>query len=224
MLGLALIVGSALKRRQPAHILLAAVVIPLVVYLLVHALHSRVQGNWLAPLYPAFAIAAAFAVMSSGSQRLRRLGALGIATGFLCSAVIYAHAIAPLRFMSGMKDPTSQTRGWEKFALDIEQLRRVNGACRIVTSSYATTAQLAYRLENVSVSQLTEPLRYVHLPPELADKRCPALYVELERRQENDLLRTRFKEIRFLGRVDRNYAGKPLANYTASLVAAPLDP
>ena len=223
--GLALIVRSALKRRDPAHIMIAALVLPLTAYLLLHALHSRVQGNWPAPLYPVLAVAAAFAVKSTESLWLRRLGAVGIATGFLFSAVIYAHAVAPLSLMRNMKDPTSQMRGWQQFALDINNLRQQYGACRIVTSSYTTTAQLAYHLKGrAPVVQLKEPLRYVHLPPIVSDPTCPALYVELERRQEKGSLEERFAEVKLLGRVDRAYAGAPLAGYTTSLVTSPFRP
>ena len=60
-----------------------------------------------------------------------------------------------------------------------------------------TTGQLAYHLrDKAPVAQLTERIRYLHLPgidaPTLG---CPALYVELERRSAPALLQERFRSI-----------------------------
>src|SRR6202042_926200 len=46
--------------RSPgeARRILACTIAPAAFYFLLHSLHDRVQGNWLAPLYPAFAILA----------------------------------------------------------------------------------------------------------------------------------------------------------------------
>ncbi len=47
------------RSRDEARRILACTIAPAAVYFLLHSLHDRVQGNWLAPLYPASAILAA---------------------------------------------------------------------------------------------------------------------------------------------------------------------
>ena len=100
--------------------------------------------------------------------------------GLLCSALIYAHALHPLRLTAYSKDPSAQLHGWAEFAAEVDAVRRANGACWIATSSYATTGQLAYHLRaQAAVIQLDEPLRYV--PPSsarCADSRLPGYLCE----------------------------------------------
>ena len=54
--------GRPLAAADEARRLLIASIAPAVLYFAFHALHDRVQGNWLAPLYPTLAILAAEAV------------------------------------------------------------------------------------------------------------------------------------------------------------------
>lgn len=222
MAGLARATCTAARTRDPAHTLLVASLLPLAAYLLVHALHSRVQGNWPAPLYPAFAMCAALASRPGDPRWLRGLGDAGIVTGFVVSGLIFAHALGPSMLPGHLKDPTAQMRGWTEFAAAIDRLRTENGACSIATSSYATTAQLAYHLKDrAPVYQLTEPLRYVHLPPiDAATAACPALYVEIEQRQAVASLRDRFADVRSLDDLDRVQSGRSLGRYRVLVVRA----
>ena len=221
--GLVRVVSATVRERNQAHILLVSGLVPLLVYFLVHALHSRVQANWLAPLYPAFAICAAIAVAAGTRSWLRRVATWAVPVGFLCSALLYAHALHPLRISPYTRDPSAQMRGWPGLAAELDAMRRAHGACWIATSSYASTGQLAYHLRGQApVAQLDEPLRYVHLPPLAAETRaCPALYVELERRLERDLLNAQFASVTDLGVLDRKYAGVLLARYVVHLLAEP---
>jgi hypothetical protein len=221
--GLARVVSVAVRGRNQPHILLVSGLIPLLLYFLLHALHSRVQPNWLAPLYPAFAICAAIAMGAAPGAWLRRIATWAVPVEFLCSAVLYAHALHPLYLSPHAKDPSAQMRGWPDLAVELEAKRRAHGACWIATSSYATTGQLAYHLRGrTPVAQLDEPLRYAHLPPLPAETRaCPALYVELQRRHERDLLDARFASVTDLGVLDRKHAGVPLARYVVHLLAEP---
>jgi hypothetical protein len=222
--GLVQVITTSIRERNQAHILLVSGLVPLLVYLLVHALHSRVQPNWLAPLYPALAICAAIAVPAGAGAWLRRRAIWAIPVGFMCSALLYTHALHPLRLSPYTKDPSAQTHGWPELATQLDAMRRVHSACWIATSSYATTAQLAYHLRGQApVAQLDEPLRYVHLPPlDAGTRACPALYVELGRRHERDLLHAQFASATDLGVLDRVYAGVPLARYVVHLLATPL--
>ena len=59
--GLWHVMASSVRRREQPGVLLAASVLPQLLYFLVHALHARVQPNWIAPLYPSLAACAALA-------------------------------------------------------------------------------------------------------------------------------------------------------------------
>jgi hypothetical protein len=229
-LGLARVVRAAKAAGDPPSMLLAAGMLPFLAYLLVHSLHDRVQANWMAPLYPSFAVCAALALgaveaPSRPDRAFGRLGRWALGVGFAFSALLYWHAARPLVLLSGQKDPTSQTRGWRDLAAEVERVRTAKGACWIATSSYATTGQLAYALRGkVPVVQITERIRYLHLPPiDSALLKCPALYVELDRRDAVALGKQRFGSDAKLKSLTRSHAGVPLAAYVVYLVTG-LDP
>jgi len=56
--------ASGISRKSMS--VLAALILPSVAYFAIHSLHDRVQGNWPCFLYPALAVAAAGAMLSSG--------------------------------------------------------------------------------------------------------------------------------------------------------------
>lgn len=228
LVGLGSVLAAAVRRRDQASLLLVAGMLPLLLYFLVHALHARVQPNWLAPLYPSLAAAAAIAASTPwprrGVDRMPWLVAAALVLGVLLSGLLCAHAVHPL-VLSG-KDPSNQMRGWPAFAQEIERLRQAHGACSVATSHYTITAQLAYHLPSaVAVLPLNEPLRYQHLAPvAAAGLRCPALYVELARRPLLAGLGTRFASIVPLGLFSRRYRDAPIADYKIMLLAEPLAP
>jgi len=227
--GLWMVLKAAVARRDQPSILLASSVLPLLGYFFVHALHARVQPNWLAPLYPAFATCAAIAA-KAGSERPGGFGAraatAALALGFALSALLSVHAVYPLVLRAAAKDPSSQMRGWRAFAAEVDRLRVANGACWIATSHYSITGQLAYHLAaRAPVVQLNDPIRFVHLPPVSGDTRqCPALYVELVRRPPPAELASRFGSIRSLGTLSRSDHGQRLADYSIALLSDRLDP
>ncbi len=75
------------RSRDEARRILACTIAPAAVYFLLHSLHDRVQGNWLAPLYPAAAILAADWV-----AEIRRGGASGFAAA-IAKAALWAAPI-----------------------------------------------------------------------------------------------------------------------------------
>lgn len=229
VVGLWKVVSRAAQERDQACAMVAAGALPLLAYLVQHALYSRVQPNWAAPLYPALAVCAAIAVEAGGFRpRLQllfaRLANAGIAIGVLMSALLYVHALRPLVARTGVKDPVSQMRGWPVFAARVDQLRLANGACWIATSSYGTRGQLAYALRlRVPVVQLDEPLRYVHLPRLPADTfRCPALYVELQRRASSSWLKRQFRTVTRLPSFRRRHGDASIAGYAIYRLADPV--
>jgi 4-amino-4-deoxy-L-arabinose transferase-like glycosyltransferase len=214
---------AATEKSQPC-LMLATMLVPFLGYLLVHAVHDRVQPNWVAPIYPMLAICAALALSAvprrGDAVRLLR-AAVGV--GLVLCALIYVQAVHPL-FSPGMGDPTSQMRGWREFADEVERVRLANGARWIATASYATTGQLAFALKGgPEVVQLNERLRYAHLPPpDSALIASPALFVDLERRKDLPMLRKRFASVTALGGLSRSYRDQTLARYALYLLADPV--
>lgn len=224
---------SVVAARNPARLLLAVAILPLLVYFLLHALHNPVQPNWAAPLYPFLAICAGLAVGEMVPPRSTHAARFQLsvtrwacAVGFCMSGLLYLHAVRPLVLLPGSQDPTSQMQGWPAFASEVDRLRKASGACWVATSSYATTGQLAYQLSPLTpVVQLTERIRYVHLPRvEKSLFSCPGLYVELERRSLPEMLGARFAEVTALGRNARSYGGVPVANYAVYRLVKPTGP
>jgi 4-amino-4-deoxy-L-arabinose transferase-like glycosyltransferase len=236
-LGLVRVTRAAARAGDQPSALVAAGVLPFLAYLLLHALHDRVQANWMAPLYPSFALGAALALSAGASSAETaaktgrdlgkpghelgyNLGLWALGVGFLLSGVLYWHAARPLVVLSGQQDPTSQTRGWRELAAEVERMRAATGACWIATSSYATTGQLAYHLrDKAPVVQLDERIRYLHLPaPDPALLQCPALYVELARRGGEPVLAERFHSVAKLQSLTRSYGSVSLGSYAVYLV------
>ena len=224
--GLYGVVRSAIARRGSSDVLIGALVLPMLVYFVVHALHDRVHFNWLAPIYPFLAICAARGLDLYVSE-LRRwpmyLSAIG--TGFVFTAVIFALALHPLSG-SLTSDPLGETRGWKNFAGMVDELRQREGAAWVATSYFATNAQLTYSLnERVPVAQLNDAIRYVDMPPLAAEiRKQPALYVELAGREDVNLLKKGFSRVTPLSpiwRADGSSAGRQYAVY---LVSDPIEP
>jgi hypothetical protein len=229
-LGLVKVVRAAKADGGSPSALIAAGMLPFLAYLVLHSLHDRVQANWMAPLYPSFAICAAVALGAidtppKAEQAFGRLGRWALGVGLALSGLLYWHALHPLMQLPGQKDPMGQARGWHQLAAEVERLRAANGACWIATSSYATTGQLAFELrDKAPVIQITERVRYLHIPSvDPALLKCPALYVDLDRRANGALLNERFVSATQLTSLTRSHAGVPLATYAVYLVRG-IDP
>ena len=215
---------AAYEQRQSQDVLLCAIILPVLAYFLVHALHDRVHFNWMAPIYPFLAICAARGLELYVREPWRRsvfLSALSV--GFLSTAVIFAHALKPMSAGRDF-DIMGETRGWSTFATAVDAIRQQEHAGWIATSTFATNAQLEFALgERTAVAQLNEPIRYVDMPalePQVRNR--PALYVECAERADVQLLRTKFTNIIRLGtisRADGTAFGRP---YDVYLVSAPL--
>ena len=218
----------ALKDRNSPDFLLFCSVLPFASYLFIHSLHDRVQANWPAPLYPAFAVLAALAlaIPALQTQPILRLARWALPLGFGISAALYLHTLYPLVQLPGTRDPSSQMRGWTDLATTIEAKRVASGAVWIATSSYATTGQLMNASSiHSKVVQLDERIRYVHLPPvPEAVLRAPALYVDLARYGALAKLQAHFGNVTSLGTVERRYAGVTIETYETFLLADPVLP
>lgn len=227
ILGLIQVLRSAIRHRRSNDILLAAAVLPMLIYFAVHALHDRVQGNWPAPLYPPLAICAALAIHAITPERRRTaIGAAALGFGFLVTAVIFLDALHPQPLAAKMKAPTEQMHGWAAFGDSIEKKRIESGAAWVATSSYATTGQLAFALNGQSdVAQLDQRIRYEFLPPISSEVlRKPVLYVELDRRVDLPLLKSKFRTVTELGTLTRSNGSATGATYRLFLASDPIAP
>ena len=130
--------------RSPgeARRILACTIAPAAVYFLLHSLHDRVQGNWLAPLYPAAAI-----LVADWVAEVRRAGAAGFA-GAIAKAAPWAApigiAVAALTFAEtmtgavplGPANPLARLEGFRTLARDSTPRR--TPTTRLTSSPRAT--------------------------------------------------------------------------------------
>jgi hypothetical protein len=224
LIGFIAVIRSAILTRARSDALVAASILPMLIYFTVHAFHDRVQGNWPGPLYPFFAICAALGVSALPLAFRKPAFVAAVTLGFAMTGALYVHTLRPLFYSA--KDPTEQIHGWSELIEAIEKKRAETGSAWIATSSYATTGQLMFGLRNRSpVAQLDERIRYEFLPPlpnETIAK--PALYVELQRRVDLSLLKKKFAKIEPAGKLKRDNGSPNGATYMLFRVSDPIAP
>lgn len=219
-----------------ARVLLGALVWPLTIYFLWHTLHARVEGNWTAPIFPAFAIAAAVAAHRidwPGAWRALRDWSVRLAApiGLAMAALIYAQAlfgIIPL----GAADPTARQlgAGWRALGTEIDGLRKRASAPTVLSTSYAATAWLSFYLPSrPPVIQVNERIRWVNAPPpDPALFRGPLLYVCQAICDEAETVRQRYATFEEIARLPRTRRGVEIEVYMVYRVAGlrgdPLEP
>ena len=171
----------ALARRDVgatgSRTLISATVWTIVVYFAWHALHARVEANWLSPIYPAFAIAGAVAATAvpwgARMQRLVRFCAnWAVPTGVLL--LVLAAVQANTGVLTGFRRDASVRTvgvGFAQMAAEIEAVRVRVGASCVLADDYGNTGWLAFYLpKGTCVAQRNQRLRWVNAPepaPEL---------------------------------------------------------
>ena len=169
--------GGALTARA----LISAIFWTITLYFIWHALHARVEANWFAPVYPAFAIAAAVAANLTRWQRtaqrivdfcLRWASPVGILMFALLIVQANTGALTGFR-----RDATVRSVGvgWEKLAGEIEAVRKRTGASCVLAPDYGTTSWLAFYLpKGTCVVQPTQRIRWINMgdpdPAQLSGK------------------------------------------------------
>ncbi|WP_316189451.1 glycosyltransferase family 39 protein [Bradyrhizobium sp. SZCCHNS1054] len=174
-------VGEASSR-----VLVSAMVWVIVAYFIWHSLHARVEANWFAPIYPAFAVAAAFAAhcvpWKPRAQRTvefcRRFAA---PVGIVMFAALVVQA--DTGWLSGyLRDSTVRSVGigWRALADEIEAVRARVGARCVLAMDYGTTAWLSFYLpRGTCVLQPIERIRWVNFPePDPAALQGTLLFVD----------------------------------------------
>lgn len=155
----------------PARTLLNAMFWTIALYFTWHAVHSRVEANWLAPVYPAFAIAGAVAAHISRwgprAQRtvnvcLRWAGPVGVL--MFTALVVQANT----GLLSGYRrDATVRSVGvgFARLADEIEATRLRVGATCVLVDDYGTTGWLTFYMpKGTCVAQRAQRIRWVNMP------------------------------------------------------------
>jgi hypothetical protein len=173
VLGLMGLLGMLRGQGGPrsVRVLIGVLVWPLALYFIWHSFHSRVEGNWTAPLIPAFAVAAAVAAhriewqgRAAQLAGLARHGAVPVGLGF--AGLIYLQAgfgVVP----AGASDPTARQlgAGWPALAARIEESRREAGARAVIGTNYGTVGWLSFYLPGrPPVVQVNERIRWIDAP------------------------------------------------------------
>ncbi|CAN5534440.1 glycosyltransferase family 39 protein [soil metagenome] len=165
----------ALLRRDDgawaARTLINTIFWTITLYFAWHALHSRVEANWFAPVYPALAIAAAVAAHISRWQPreqrtvdfcLRWAGPTGVV--MFLALVLQANT----GVLSGYRrDATVRSIGvgFAELAREIEAVRLRVGATCVLADDYGTTSWLVFYLpKGGCVTQRGQRIRWVNMP------------------------------------------------------------
>src|SRR6185312_9321484 len=134
-------------------------------------LHARVEGNWLAPLYPAVAILAADWV-----GEVRRAGGSDFAAGIAKAALWAAPlgvVVAALTFAEAMTgavplgpgNPFARLEGFRALASDLDLRARAGNASYVLTQGYALTSLMTYYGDPaIPVVQPEQRMRWIFEP------------------------------------------------------------
>jgi 4-amino-4-deoxy-L-arabinose transferase-like glycosyltransferase len=210
--------GQALMRFKPSRangtMMLIATSLPFILYLIMHTTHDRVNANWPAPLMPAFAL---FAALTIEDDQTRWLSRIAIPSGFAIMALLSLEVAHPFLPIPPDRNPAMLTRGWDDFGEQVLAKEREVGAAYIVTTSYADTASLSYVAHGkTEVIELTERLRYGHLPqPDPGLTAQPALFINLVSDAEGTLAQIKpcYGTAEFVGTISRNFGETALDTY-----------
>jgi len=198
----------------------------IVAYFVWHSLHARVEANWFAPVYPAFAVAAAFAAnivqWNARQQRLADFCLRWAATvGILMFAALIVQANTGV--LSGYRrDATVRTVGvgWPELARQIEEERVRQGASCVLVSDYGTTAWLAFYLPPTTcVVQQSQRIRWANMPePDPAQLAGKLLYVDEMRAGGHPFLNDIFARVTRVAELQRKRGPLVIETYGVDLL------
>ncbi len=161
----------ALARARAVHaagaVLVNISVWMIFLYFVWHALHARVEANWLGPVYPAFAIAAAYAAWgTTWNPREQRTmdwsRRLALPIGVALFVVLIVQTNTGL-FTGFRRDATMRSVGvgWPALAAEIEAIRTKQNATCVLAADYGTTSWLIFYLPKTTcVAQYQQRYRW----------------------------------------------------------------
>jgi len=225
LIALWLLLGLGAYRRVPWDriALLSLSSLPFAAYLLIHALHDRVQAHWPAPLYASLSMIAAFVAAEGASQS--PWGRLRAATPwfsvFVCVIALIAFILPEIGVPLPL-DPARQVRDWPAFSRRVDQARMASGSAWIGTTSYGLAAELLDRRDiRTPVLQVRERGRWNDLAASGANLARPGVIIDLTRRLRAADLMGCFTEVRDLGVIRRAAPGEAGLSYRILRVAGP---
>jgi hypothetical protein len=220
----------ALATRKDATIaaraLINSVFWTIALYFVWHSLHARVEANWFAPVYPAFAIAAAVAAhLTQWPLRQRRIADFCLRWAAPAGIVMFALLIvqADTGALTGYRrDATVRSVGvgWRELAAEIEAVRVRVGATCLLAPDYGTTGWLAFYLPKGScVVQPTQRIRWVNMPePDAALLAGRLLYVDEVRPGGRPYLQDNFTLIEQVAELPRKRGPLVIETYALDLL------
>jgi len=205
----------ALYRRRagalPVRVLVNMMFWTIVAYFAWHSLHARVEANWFAPVYPAFAIAAAVAShLVEWQPRWQRVADFcrrwAVPSGVVLFVLLVVQANTGI--LSGYRrDATVRSVGvgWREVAAEIEAVRARVGATCVIALDYATTGWLAFYLPSgTCVAQFRQRIRWVNMrEPDAVQLAGKLLYVYQGWLGDAPILKDRFVRIDRVSEVQR---------------------
>jgi hypothetical protein len=223
---------ALLTRRtgaMAARVLINSTFWTIVAYFVWHSLHARVEANWFAPVYPAFAIAGAVAAhLTRWQVRGQRLADFCLRWASPVGIVMFAALIvqADTGWLSGYRrDATVRSVGvgWRELADGIEAVRVRTGASCVLAPDYGTTGWLAFYLPKGScVVQPTQRIRWVNMPePDPALLAGKLLYVDEARPGGRPYLQDAFARVEPVAELKRMRGPLTIETYALLLLAGP---
>jgi hypothetical protein len=220
--------------RSPdeARRILACTIAPAAVYFLLHSFHDRVQGNWLAPLYPAVAILAADWIaevrrsgVSSVAARIAKTAPWAAPIGLVVAALTFAEALTgavPL----GPANPFARLEGFRGLARDLDARARVENATYVLTQGYALTSLMTYYGDPaLPLVQPEQRMRWIFEPdPPESLFAAPGLALGEPGRRFDLILKMRFRDVEPAGLLERRRPGGVVEAYELYRVADPYAP
>lgn len=204
--------------NRAARMLIACSFWVIFAYFMWHALHQRVEANWFGPIYPAFAIAAAYAAWGrTWKPRDQRTVNFSRKWALLTGVFLFLALIAQTNtgILSGYKRDASVRSvgvGWRDVAQEVEGMRKLAGAQCILTKDYGSTSWLMFYMpKGTCIAQRVERYRWSAPPPErslLAGTVLLFDFAEASSRFKNE-----FARIEKLGVVERKRSGTVVETY-----------
>jgi 4-amino-4-deoxy-L-arabinose transferase-like glycosyltransferase len=201
----------------------------IVAYFVWHSLHARVEANWFAPVYPAFAVAAAFAGhLTQWDVKQKRLADFCLRWAAPSGILLFAFLIvqANTGWLTGYRrDATVRSVGvgWRDTAREIEAVRLRTGATCVLAPDYGTTSWLAFYLPKGScVAQQAQRIRWINMPePDAKLLAGKLLYVDDSGPGGRPALKDFFARVESAGEVKRKRGPLVIETYWLFLLQDP---
>jgi 4-amino-4-deoxy-L-arabinose transferase-like glycosyltransferase len=220
---------ALLKRNagaSAARMLINTMFWTITLYFVWHSLHARVEANWFAPVYPAFAVAAAVAANLT-QWDIRQQRVIDFCLRWASPVGILMFALLVVQANTGAltgyrRDATVRSVGvgWRELAAEIEQVRTRVGASCVLVPDYGTTSWLTFYMpKGTCVVQPTQRIRWVSMPePAPALLAGKLLYVDEARPGGRPSLEAAFARVERVAELPRKRGPLTIETYALNLL------